>query len=584
MKNSLSKPKNTSPPDGLITGSTLTCHHHEDKPGLNITNSTHINPTSWHLDPNHAHSKESCNNPDLDSTDFDKMSSTFSCPFSHTNPTSSSKNKFPFIKRNKFSRNNECMTAHDWEAYHIAPPSAPTDDGTESFFWRAHSLTALFCLSACLLYFTVSLVPHHDSSQNALRGFAACLATFFFFGVTQTPDGPFKRPHPIVWRFVFCASLVYELTLIFLLFQAPADARSMLKYIDPGLGVPLPEKSYGGDCKIYDPIGNPADPFYNLKDKLDEFVPTHFIGWWFKTLIIRDWWLCTVMSVMFELLEYSLAHQLPNFHECWWDHWILDVLICNGAGIYMGMQTLRYLSMKPYHWRGMWSIPTYGGKLKRAAAQFSPYSWIRFDWRPTANLTRWIATLAIICIFQMAELNTFYLKYVLWLKPTHYLNPARLMFFLLAGAVATREAFQYLDDPKCKKMGAQAWLVGAIIFTEFLVVYKFDPNLVTKPLPDQIMMVWLVSLACLSLYTLCKFVFVIPPSLDCSQFIARHWRTIGNKGGETYTEIKESNESDIDSDTVDTAVKQDLPDVRGVLTRGMESRRRVPNGEIRGVS
>ena len=36
-----------------------------------------------------------------------------------------------------------------------------------------------------------------------------------------------------------------------------------------------------------------------------------------QTLMIRDWWMCTIVSVMFEFLEYSLEHQLPNFSECW---------------------------------------------------------------------------------------------------------------------------------------------------------------------------------------------------------------------------------------------------------------------------
>ena len=39
--------------------------------------------------------------------------------------------------------------------------------------------------------------------------------------------------------------------------------------------------------------------------------------------------------------------------------WIMDALVCNGLGIYLGMKTLNYLSMKRYHWRGMWNIPTY---------------------------------------------------------------------------------------------------------------------------------------------------------------------------------------------------------------------------------
>jgi len=36
-----------------------------------------------------------------------------------------------------------------------------------------------------------------------------------------------------------------------------------MKYIDPKLGVPLPERDYGGNCLIYDP-GHPTDPFHNI--------------------------------------------------------------------------------------------------------------------------------------------------------------------------------------------------------------------------------------------------------------------------------------------------------------------------------
>ena len=64
----------------------------------------------------------------------------------------------------------------------------------------------------------------------------------------QFRDGPFIRPHPSFWRIVLGINLLYELALVFLLFQDLDSARELLKYIDPNLGRPLPEKSYGEEC------------------------------------------------------------------------------------------------------------------------------------------------------------------------------------------------------------------------------------------------------------------------------------------------------------------------------------------------
>jgi hypothetical protein len=32
------------------------------------------------------------------------------------------------------------------------------------------------------------------------------------------------------------------------------------------------------------------------------------------------------------MLSFLLQHMLPNFNECWWDSWLLDVAICNSLG------------------------------------------------------------------------------------------------------------------------------------------------------------------------------------------------------------------------------------------------------------
>ncbi|KAK2177964.1 hypothetical protein NP493_570g03007 [Ridgeia piscesae] len=355
-----------------------------------------------------------------------------------------------------------------------------------------------------LIYIAVFEQAPADANYNTKRGIVACILVFVLFGVTHTPDGPFKRPHPAFWRLILCLSIVYELVLVFLLFQTADDARKLLTTIDENLGKELPEKDYGGNCRIYDP-DNPEDPWHNVWDKMDGFVVVHLFGWWLKTLILRDYWLCVVFSTMFEVMEYTLEHQLPNFSECWWDHWVMDALVCNALGIYLGMKTVKYLSMKTYHWRGMWNIPTYRGKLSRILRQFTPYSWTDFDWKPTSSLKRWLAMLGVMAMFLFAELNTFYLKFVLWIPPPHPLCLSRLIFFLLIGAVTMREVFEYLDNPNCKTFGTQSWMASALIITELLVALKFDWETFTKPLPRHVAIVWLVGLASLALWTVWHF-------------------------------------------------------------------------------
>lgn len=55
----------------------------------------------------------------------------------------------------------------------------------------------------------------------------------------------------------------------------------------------------------------------------------------------------------------AVVESLRLYDLCLTFQWIMDVLVCNGLGIYYGMKTLAWLSMKPYQWQGLWNIPTY---------------------------------------------------------------------------------------------------------------------------------------------------------------------------------------------------------------------------------
>lgn len=93
-----------------------------------------------------------------------------------------------------------------------------------------------------------------DSTQQQLKflisGAYAAIVSFLGFAMIQFRDGPFIRPHPAFWRIALGLNLLYELALVFLLFQDLASARGMMKLIDSNLGVELPEKNYAENCEF----------------------------------------------------------------------------------------------------------------------------------------------------------------------------------------------------------------------------------------------------------------------------------------------------------------------------------------------
>lgn len=226
----------------------------------------------------------------------------------------------------------------------------------------------------------------------------------------------------------------------------------------------------------------------------------HTIGWIAKALVLRDYWLCWVISVLFEIMEYTLAHQMPNFGECWWDHWILDVAITNWAGIFIGMKICQFFAVKQYSFRGLNEIPSVKGKLKRSVQQFTPHSWTSFQWGETKSFARFLAIIAIITLETLCELNAFYLKYLLWIPVSSKLNLWRLIYFFAICLPATREAYQFISDPRCKRLGMFAWVTAANILTELLIIIKFSSGEFTEPFPAEIKIFWLIFSVVFLLY------------------------------------------------------------------------------------
>ncbi|KVH96239.1 hypothetical protein Ccrd_001679 [Cynara cardunculus var. scolymus] len=367
-----------------------------------------------------------------------------------------------------------------WASGALDPESNSSDDivtSVKRLILVVDEVGFSFCMFCIFKETNIQMFIGHS------RGIWAMIAVFLTYCLLQAPSTLLIRPHPAIWRLVHGMAVIYLVALTFLLFQNRDDARQFMKYLHPDLGVELPERSYGADCRIFVP-DNPTNRFINVYETLfDEFVPAHLFGWWGKAIMIRNQPLLWVLSIGFELMELTFRHMLPNFNECWWDSIILDILICNWLGIWAGMHTVRYFDGKTYEWVGISRQPNILGKVKRTLGQFTPAHWDKDEWHPFLGPRRFIQVLTLCIVFLTVELNTFFLKFCLWVPPRNPIIVYRLMLWWLLAIPTVREK-------PVKKVGAFCWLSLAICIIELLICIKFGHGLFPTPMPRWLVILW----------------------------------------------------------------------------------------------
>lgn len=330
----------------------------------------------------------------------------------------------------------------------------------------------------------------------------------------------------------------------------------MFAYIDSRLGKPLPERSYAEDCRVYTPE-NPDSNYSNIKNAVyDEFIIAHLLGWFGKAFLFRDVYISWAWSILFELCELTFAHILPNFAECWWDQIILDILLCNGIGIWLGHLVMNWLNMKPYNWTGMkHDTAPQGFGLLGAFRQFAPRELTPYNWEVFSSAKRFFSVLMVFVLAASIELNCFFLKAALWHPPSHPIVTIRLVFVWLFSLPALREYYQYIADPNCKRLGTMAWLTFAIIGVENCVWFKFSGELMAaaKPTPPIVIYSWTFVMLALFIFSIAYFGFY-KKSEDESSPQQSHER-------------KAVAASSVNDDSLNSSTKEDNKSPRGTRKR-----------------
>ena len=354
--------------------------------------------------------------------------------------------------------------------------NCPVVDVTVPWMYESHSVWVLSVVSVVIWFAANRSGPHPTVWDAVCASIPYCVSIFLAVGLFAFPSGPFIRPHPIVWKLVFGLSLLYLVFLIILLVPTPEQTRTLLHTLDPAIGTPFTLPLYAEDCTL---------SWANVAPKLDRFVLAHFFGWLVKALFFRHRIILWVFSICWELTEVALIYMVPNFGECWWDQWILDVLICNGLGIECGLWLCRYLEFRQYQWSGVLDSGTLLTKFKRLALQFTPATFSKIEWESAKTFKRYCQVQMILIVSILSDLNAFMLKLFLYVPTDHWVNVARLLFMAILAAPSYRQGYLFFIDERVNRLGTQAIVLVMIIIAELALVFKAGSDFEIPPLPYE---------------------------------------------------------------------------------------------------
>ena len=95
---------------------------------------------------------------------------------------------------------------------------------TLDYFYQPHTLSILVLAISGLMVTAFLRDDDVDPRANVFAGLCGVLVFFLIISALAFPNGPFVRPHPLLWRMVFGLSVMYLMMVQFLIHQVKQKA------------------------------------------------------------------------------------------------------------------------------------------------------------------------------------------------------------------------------------------------------------------------------------------------------------------------------------------------------------------------
>ncbi|UYV61506.1 PTDSS1 [Cordylochernes scorpioides] len=347
----------------------------------------------------------------------------------------------------------------------------------------------LLLLFVCSICFFAFLRSDCCFRTNMLMGILGLILFMSIISVLNFPNGPFIRPHPIVWRIVFGMAVLYLFGLIYCVFQCLGTVQEIVRTLFPELRIrrkvksPIPLyylRSRG--CASYDcfqlhaPMNCWDFSWCVVKEHIKwNSIILQALGWLGKALLIRSGPVLVVANFVISSSELLLSYILNRYKLCWYDVYVLDFIISNTTGIVVGVGIFHYFKMCPYRWVAVDRIPTTTGKIKRIVLQFTPEKWdlVSYFTSRGSMYTKLLSTLALITVWNVAEISGILLRYSVEIPPGHFASLIRAVLMIALASPSIRQYYYYIFLKSCTRIGNHLWLFLAMVSAEFFLGLKF---------------------------------------------------------------------------------------------------------------
>ena len=375
----------------------------------------------------------------------------------------------------------------------LAVNNIQVDSTYLDYFYKAAQMSFLFGCAAILTFLPLSKDINADSNGNMWMG--CCIVFFSSIIIFHLPSmsSPISRPHPIHWRIVLGCSIIHLFIVQFLMHQRHTAVQSVILWFDPSMtNYTLDTASeYSKPKECWD---------VTINRILDQgmWAFSHYLGFVITAIVMRHYGVCWCISIIWELTELAFGHHIPGLYECWWDSIFIDILLCNGLGIFTGMQICRWMELCEHSWElAATNVDCDNSKiigtLIGVDAPNSSNLVVRWSHSVCCGLMRHFPIFILVISYQIAQLNTFlFISHNFPMPAKHPISVLHLLLLYLESAPTVHQYYNYVTDRRCEHLGKQVWIFVSIMVSETVFNIKFAWDMLSE-IQISILVLWLLA-------------------------------------------------------------------------------------------